>query len=254
MELSEAQKQLFYRDGFLQLPAIVSQELVDEAKKAINASLGSEGIDPAKLPTYRQQTYCPELTGRPPITNLLYHSPLWSIAESMIGKGQIKPVSHGQIALRFPSMQPARTPTPHLDGMYTPDNGVAAGTIGNFTALIGIFLSDIPHSFMGNFTAWPGTHRLYENYFRTHTPQSLLEGMPRIDLPEEQQIIAQAGDAVLCHYQLGHGIAGNASASIRYGIFFRLWHTRHDEFHWECMTDIWKEWAGMQTSVQKEAR
>lgn len=59
MELSEAQKHLFYRDGFLQLPAIVSQELVDEAKKAINASLGNEGIDPAKLPSYRQQTYCP---------------------------------------------------------------------------------------------------------------------------------------------------------------------------------------------------
>jgi hypothetical protein len=249
MELNKEQKQLFYRDGFIQLPGIVPEQFVNEARKAINISLGSEGMDPAKLSAYRQQTYCPELTDKPAITNLLYEAPLWSAAESLIGKGQIQPAKRAQIALRFPSMQPARSPHPHLDGVHTPGNGVPAGQISNFTALVGIFLSDIPHEFMGNFSAWPGTHRLFENYFREHSPQSLLEKFPEVELPKEQQITARAGDAVICHYQLAHGITGNTSPFIRYAIFFRLSHIRHNELHWECMTDIWKEWAGMQEIV-----
>ncbi|GHO87798.1 phytanoyl-CoA dioxygenase family protein [Dictyobacter formicarum] len=123
------------------------------------------------------------------------------------------------------------------------------GIIGNFTALFGVFLSDIPQSFMGNFTVWPGTHRLYEQYFRTHTPQSLLQGMPDTPLPEPQQVTARAGDAVLVHYQLAHSIAANTSPFIRYGIFFRLSHIDHDTLHWDCMTDIWREWAGMRDVV-----
>lgn len=249
MELTDAQKQALYKDGFVKLPGMVPDELVQDALRAINTSLGSNGIDPARLDIFRAQSYCPELQAEAPITRLLNASPLWSLAASAIAPDTIQPVNHGQIALRFPQSQPSTNIYPHLDGMYTPTNGVAANTIQNFTALIGVFLSTIPHDYMGNLTVWPGTHRLYENHFRQHGPQSLLEGMPPITLPEPQQITAQAGDAVLCHYQLAHGIAGNASPYIRYGIFFRLIHKDHAALHWECMTDIWREWAGMQDIV-----
>ncbi|HZR44620.1 MAG TPA: hypothetical protein VFB12_31200 [Ktedonobacteraceae bacterium] len=254
MELTNEQKQTLYENGFVKLPGIVPQELVHDALRVINASLGSQGIDPAKLVTFRAQSFCPELTSTPAISRLLNDSPLWSLAESAIGTDAIRPVDHGQIALRFPTMDPPRHPGPHLDGMYTPTNGVPEGTILNFTALIGVFLSDISHDFMGNFTAWPGTHRLYEAYFREHSPQSLLNGMPPIELPQPQQITAQPGDAVLCHYQLAHGIAGNSSPFIRYGIFFRLIHKNHEAWRWECMTNIWREWAGMQDIVSSTAR
>lgn len=142
-------------------------------------------------------------------------------------------------------MEPPREPMPHLDGMYTPTNGVPEGTIANFTALIGVYLSDLPTEGAGNFTVWPGTHRLYETYFRQHTPQSLLGGMPDVELPAARQITGSAGDAVLCHYQVAHGIAGNASPHIRYAVFFRLRHVDHEGTRWECMTDLWREWAGM---------
>ena len=246
MELTHQQKQTLYDQGFVKLPGIVPEELVHDALRAINASLGSKGIDPAQLPTFRSQSYCPEVTSTPTIEPLLNASPLWSIAESAIGSQAIQPVHNGQIALRFPTLGEAASATPHLDGMYTPTNGVPEGIIRNFTALIGVFLSDIPHDFMGNLTVWPGTHRLYENYFKQHGPQSLLNGMPPLDLPQPQQITAQAGDAVLCHYQLAHGITGNSSPFIRYGIFFRLTHKNHDAWQWDCMTNIWHEWAGMQ--------
>jgi hypothetical protein len=245
MALSDVQKQELYTAGFVHLPGIVSPALVKAALRAINSSLGDEGIAPDRLTEFRNQSYCPEIRSSPAILDLLTGSALWETAESAIGAGMIQPVTRGQIALRFPTMGEPRAPLPHLDGMYTPTNGVPQGTIANFTALVGIFLSDVPGPFCGNLAVWPGTHHLYETYFRAHGPQSLLEGMPSLELPVPRQITAQAGDAVLCHYQLAHGITGNASPHIRYGIFFRLKHVDHEALHWDCMTDIWREWAGM---------
>lgn len=253
MDLSDEQKGELYDRGFIRLPDIVPRETVDSALRAINASLGEKGMHPDDLPVLRARSYCPELTGTPPITDLLYRSPLWSLAESAIGAGSIRQVTGGQIALRFPRLDEPGPPGAHLDGMYTPTNGVPAGTIANFTALIGVFLSDIPHDWMGNFTVWPGTPRRYEQYFRQHGPQSLLHGMPPIQMPAPHQITGRAGDAVLCHYQLAHGIAGNTSAHIRYAVFFRLFHVDHENLHWECMTDIWREWAGMQETARSAA-
>ncbi len=249
MDLTRQQKQEFSDQGFIHLPGIVPRDLVETALRAINASLGNDGIHPDQLVKFRAQTYCPDLTGTPPISDLLNRSPLWSVAESLIGAGQIQPVSRGQIALRFPSMEPPREPGPHIDGMYTPTNGVPKGTIANFTALVGVLLSDVPHDYMGNLAVWPGTHRLFEQYFRDKGSQALIEGMPQIPMPPGVQTTGRAGDAFLCHYQLAHGIAGNSSPFIRYAIYFRLKHVDHESVHWECMTDIWREWAGMREFV-----
>jgi len=249
MELTDEQKRTFAERGVLKLPGIVPPEFVARARRAINAYLGQKGMDPNELTKYRAQSYCPGLGADPVITDLYDVTPIRSVAESFIGEGKIHPVNSGQIALRFPSLDPPAAPRPHLDGMYSPTNGVKEGTIANFTALVGVFLSDVPEPYMGNFTYWPGTHRLYEAYFREHSPQSLLDGMPKVDLPVPEQFTGQAGDAALVHYQIAHGIAGNASPNVRYGIFFRLRHVDHDRYHWECMTDIWKEWSGMRAVV-----
>jgi hypothetical protein len=255
MHLTQMQKESLYNDGLVQLPGIVAREYVDAALQAINASLGSAGMAPEQLPTFRAQSYTPEVQSTTAITDLLTKTPLWELAESAIGEGKISPRARkaGQVALRFPSTDPPREPHPHIDGMYSPNNGVPMGEIRNFTALVGVFLSDVPAPYSGNFTVWPGTHRRYESYFREHGPDSLLHGMPSVELPEPHQVTARAGDAVLAHYQLGHGIAGNASPHIRYAIFFRLSHVDHEQVRWECMTDIWREWAGMQDVVARVA-
>jgi hypothetical protein len=251
--LTDAQKRQFYTDGYLHLPGIVSSDLVHAACRAINASLGARGMHPDALPSLRARSYCPELQDASPITDLLHASPLWSIAESCIGQGNIRPATRAQIALRFPSMEEPHAPQPHIDGMHTPTNGIPAGEIHNFTALVGVLLSDLPHEYAGNFTVWPGTHRLYERYFRERGPQALLQGMPPVALPQPQQIVGRAGDAIFCHYQLGHGIAGNGAPHIRYAVFFRLFHNDHDGMRWKCMTDIWRAWGGMRALLQDVA-
>jgi hypothetical protein len=248
-ELTDEQKHALARDGFVHLPGAVPRDRVDAALRAINASLGSEGIDPARLPTFRAQSYCPELQAASPIVDLLNASGVLDYAVSAIGRGKLEPVHSGQIALRFPSLEAPRPALPHLDGMYTPTNGVPAGTIRNFTALVGVALSHVSAADMGNLVVWPGTHRIYEQYFREHGPQALLGGMPSVELPSARQVIAEPGDAVLCHYQLGHGIAPNLSSHIRYAVYFRLSHVNHETIHWECMTDIWREWEGMRDVV-----
>jgi hypothetical protein len=52
-ELTYAQKQTLHENGFVKLPGIVPHTLVDDALRAINASLGGEGIDPTRLTTFR---------------------------------------------------------------------------------------------------------------------------------------------------------------------------------------------------------
>jgi hypothetical protein len=245
MQLSPEQKQHFVDQGYVHISQAVSRAQVNAALRAINHSLG-EGVPAETIETFRAQTYCPELRRDSIITDLYNRSHAAELAEALIGPGKVKPVTGGQIALRFPSLvQSPPPPGPHLDGMYTPTNGVPKGKIASFTMLLGVMLSDVADAFAGNLTVWPGTHRMYEQYFREHGPESLLEGMPPVTLPQPVQLMGHAGDIVLCHYQLAHGVALNVSPHIRYAIYFRLHHVDHDARWKEAMTNIWLEWGGV---------
>jgi len=252
MELDSDQKNFFYQNGFVKLPGIVSKELVEAALWEINHFLGRNGIHPDRLTEYNNQSYLPEIMSTPPILNLMTESPIFGLVEELVGSGNILPITQAQIALRFPHIHNTSKEInyePHLDGLYTPENGVTKGTVLSFTGLIGIFLSDLPHENMSNFMVWPGSHHIYEEYFRKNTPNMLLnglEGMPEVELPPLLQITAKAGDAILCHYQLGHTAVLNSSPYIRYAVFFRFFRKGHLEISIECLTDIWREWDGMQ--------
>lgn len=245
MELSTEQKRQFAEDGYLQLRGAVARPLVDRALRVINASLGGKGIPPEDLPILRARSYAPEAQRDPAITDLLNASGLLELAESAIAKDELQPVQAGQIALRFPIMGEAFEPRPHLDGMHTSTNGVPEGRLASFTGLAGVMLSDVTGDGQGNFTVWPGSHRLNGEYFREHQPESLLEGMPKVDLPPPRQLTGRAGDAVLCHYLLSHGTAPNVSPNIRYAIYFRLNRVNHQARQREAMMDPWAEWDGI---------
>lgn len=249
MTLSFEQKRQIYDRGFVTVPGVVPQVMVDAALRAINHSVG-QGMNVDEMTKFRAQSYCSDIKNTPVITDLLNRTPALALAESVLGEGNVSPVKGGQVALRFPSLQdPPGKPGCHLDGMYSPTNGVPEGTIQNFTLLAGVLLSDLPHAFAGNFTVWPGTHHRFEAYFREHGPDSLLKGMPPIEYPEPEQVIGKAGDVVLCHYQVAHGVAPNVSAHVRYAIFFRLYHNNHGSCRKEAMTDIWLEWPGIRESI-----
>jgi hypothetical protein len=246
--LSDTQVASLHRDGYVHLPGAVPAGLVQQALAAINQSLG-RGIDPAQLETYRSRSFCPELQTAREITELLYGGAAWEVAESLAGPRRIKRPGRGQIALAFPTPGPPGPAYPHLDGMYSPTNGVPRGKVLSFTMLAGVMLSDVAAPSSGNLVVWPGTHHLYQDYFRQRGPRSLLEGMPDVPLPLPVPVTGRAGDAVLCHWQLAHGVGPNTSPHIRYAVYFRLEHTDHARQRWECLTDIWREWPGMRAAA-----
>ena len=248
MEPSADQKDALRDRGYTVLPGAVAPPLVEAALRAVNASLG-RGLRAEDVARFRAQTFCPELEQAPVLLDLVEESGLLGVTDHLFGAGRLERVRHAQVALAFPTAEAAVPPHPHLDGMYTPENGVPRGEILSFTALLGVLLSDLPLPGMGNLTVWPGSHLAYERYFREKGPRSLLEGMPQAEIGAPQPVRGRAGDAVLCHYQLAHTGGANASPHIRYAVYFRLKVKGHDRRRWECLTDVWREWPGLRASA-----
>ena len=248
--LTPPQTQSLLEQGYAHLPQLIPAEAWQGAAKAVAISLGRDGMDPVLLPKFRTQSFCPEVQGTPPITGLYNETPLGAVVESLLGAGQVRPVGGGQIALRFPSNGPPGVPHPHIDGTYHPLNGVPEGQLDSFTALVAVFLSDVPVENAGNFTVWPGSHLLCEQYFRENGGQILVQGVTDVGfvaLPAPRQIIARAGDALIAHHLLAHSVASNVWWQTRQAVFFRVKHVRHDEEKWDVLSDVWRHWPGMIT-------
>lgn len=227
------------------LPASVPGKRRDAALRAINASLG-RGLRPEEVARFRAQSFCPELQGADVILDLFRRSSAAEAAALLVGAEGLEPVRSAQIALSFPAVDDAPGPAhPHVDGMHTPTNGVPRGSVLSFTMLAGVVLSDAVTPEAGNLLVWPGSHRVLERYFRERGPRSLLDGMPDVDLGRPEPVLARAGDVVLCHYQLAHAAGANTSPHVRYAVYFRLKRRGHDRLNWECLTDVWREWPGL---------
>jgi len=249
MQLGWSQKQRLVRDGYLQLRGLVPPVRIEAALAAINRSLGEKGLPPDRLDDMRAKTFCPELVRSPELKALYSETPARELAEAAIGR--VKPPVEAQIALRFPQAQ-ARPLVPHIDGMYVPGNGVPMGTLMHFTGLIGIYLSDVLTPDAGNFTVWPGSHRLLEGHFRQHGTNSIVSGFPPLDLPQPRALTGRAGDVVLAHYALAHAGGPNRGPHVRYAVFFRLYHADHQKAGMRPLTQLWSLWEGMRDAVAAE--
>ena len=245
MPLTSSQIADFKRDGYLHLPGAVPAALISHAVQTINHRVGA-GVPAEELQKWRSQSFFPELQTQSVVTDLFNASGLREILQQLMGENSVAPAQSAQLALRFPRElgAPIHAPGPHIDGVHTPNNGVPKGEIYSFSALVGVFLSDVADENAGNFTVWPGSHIQMQDYFREHGIGVITdEGRtPPIEKNEPLQIKAQAGDAVIAHYQLLHGVAGNHAAWPRYASFFRVKHPDHETHKMECLTDLWREW------------
>ena len=121
--------------------------------------------------------------------------------------------------------------------------------------LLGVALSEVNTEWAGNLALWPGTHVLYEQYFREHGFEILRrggqDGMPPIEEPEAEQQMASPGDVFLVHYQVKHGSVTNVSPYPRFAIYFRLSHVDHELQRFEALQDVWLQWEGIQPLVAR---
>jgi hypothetical protein len=174
--------------------------------------------------------------------DLLLRSPIIEIVDEALGLDNVE-WTKGQIAIRrarnFPREIP---PEPHIDGFATGLNGLEEGKIYSHTALVGVYLTPTLRPFGGNFTVWPGSHYVYENYFRAQGPRAMGEPMPAPEIGQPVQLMCGVGDVVFCHYQLGHSAAVNTAEIDRIAVYFRIWLRDLGERRWEYLTNIWEGW------------
>ena len=254
MQLTPEQIREFYDRGYVKIPGAISKAMVDTARQAVNHSIGTLGPNGEDMSKHRAAQFCRDLNGAPVIMDLFNASPVISLAESLMGEGNLqKPIRGAQVAPRFPTVIGEIPPEPHghLDGMGTGTNGMPKGVYRRgFTAFAVIYLADVPEPYSGNFTVWPGSHRFFENYLKREGLEILSNGTPRVDLPEGPDMVTgNAGDLIIAHHQMIHTGGPNASPNIRYAAIARLRHINCDKNGNEGFQDIWREFPCVREAV-----
>lgn len=228
--------------GYAQFPALIPEPVVRSARTAIELDLNTN-YEPERQSEYDNQSYCPALRGSPPIMNLILQPSVQKILDETFGLDQID-WSHGQIAIRRAhNYHTPIPPTAHIDGFSSGLNGLDEGKIYSHTVLLGIFLTPLNTEFGGNFTVWPGSHYIYESYFRERGQRAMSEPLPTPELGEPVQLMCGVGDVVLAHYQLGHSAAVNVTDCDRIAVYFRIWLRRMELDRWRYLTNIWEGWS-----------
>ena len=254
MQLTPEQIREFYDRGYVKIPGAISKAMVDTARQAVNHSIGTLGPNGEDMSKHRAAQFCRDLNGAPVIMDLFNASPVTSLAESLMGEGNLqKPIRGAQVAPRFPTVIGNVPPEPrgHLDGMGTGTNGMPKGVYRRgFTAFAVIYLADVPEPYSGNFTVWPGSHRFFESYFKREGLEILSNGTPRVDLPEGPDMVTgNAGDLIIAHHQMIHTGGPNASPNIRYAAIARLRHIDCDKNGNDCFQDIWREFPCVREAI-----
>jgi Phytanoyl-CoA dioxygenase (PhyH) len=229
--------------GYAQFPDITPPELIAAARDAIDRDL-RDNYEPVREVEYSNQSYCPDLKGTPPIKNLLEKSPVLNVVDEAVGLDKVA-WDGGQIAIRRAhNCDREVPPEPHIDGFASDRNGLEFGRVYNHAVTVGVFLTPLPRAFAGNFAVWPGSHHVYEEYFRERGPVAMKEPMPTPEIGEPVQLMCEVGDAVLSHYQLAHAAAVNTADIDRIAVYFRIWFrdAESNEQRWECLTNIWHGW------------
>lgn len=251
--LSTTQKQQFVEEGYIKIPGVIPQVLVDAARRAVNHSIGHVGLGGEDSSRNRGAFYCAELLQAPVILDLFNKSPAIEIAESLMGVGNIQPVVSAKPYPRFPLPLGEDPPAPrgHIDGIGNGSNGTAKGAYKRgFTAFAVVYLADVLEPNSGNFTVWPKSHRFFADYFTKEGHQVLANGVPRLEMPEEPVMItANAGDLILAHHQIFHGACSNAAPDVRHAVITRLRHVNVEQNGYDGYTDIWREWPGVKELV-----
>jgi hypothetical protein len=253
--LSPALRARLRRDGFVTVPGLVPRERTARAIREINHRLGT-GAHPGKDSYADKKDYLSEYVSSPAIMDLA-KGPLTGLAESLLGRGKVEPLSQAQIVLRFPSANDAvdYERLVHIDGLYSNLDGLktGAGKPLRYSLCAGVFLSDVPRPGMGNFTAYPGTHLAIARKVAASGVASLAGDLEkRLRLPVPVEVTGRAGDVVLFHFQTAHDKGPNFSPHIRRTAYFRFWHVdswhdRSPEYLRRAMVDPWLEWPGMRS-------
>ena len=113
-------------------------------------------------------------------------------------------------------------------------DGIDYKSVSGFAMLWGSYINSLPRGNMGNLTVRPGTHHVIADLLKKKGPFFHYDGKkekakPLPELKREgvadgvfYSVIVEAGDVLLAHPWLAHGIGGNFSSEIRKAVYCRL--------------------------------
>lgn len=259
--LTDSQKRIFVRDGFIFLQNAVPQHLIAAALSRADQfyQQGAYHVDNGPDPVPRFNN---EATNHPDIGCLLRGSPFLEAAiESLLGPGNSHHSDSAQIAFRpFDTINADKgmtisDPMPrlgyHIDGGMGPYRKNATP----FTALVGVCLStgqDVDEN-RGQLTVWPGSHHNLHPVVTQRWRDGLIDQFNvfgghqfKPDLGEPIRVLMRPGDAVIAHQRLGHSGGINLSNMIRKNLYFRIFHKRHDQMIEKVLTEsLFAEFEGV---------
>ncbi len=242
-----AEDKVFFKDnGYLVKHDMLTQEQVEEALDVIWEHVEADRADSGSW--IDAGPISPRCGDSPVIRLTLHETPLFDLAEELVGKDKLQKGGGPGPKLNFPTGAEDWAPPEggHLDGYYTPTNGVPEGTVGRFCMGITLYLNHVKHR-GGGFTVWPGTHKQAAEYFKTHSLLSVAGGGARrvFDLPEPVEITGPPGTACLWHGQMVHSASKNCAEEIRMALISRLRRIDMNDILFEFPDDVWEYYDGI---------
>lgn len=240
--LTDEQKQHFQQEGYLKFDNVIPPDILADAQKLVNDVLQK------KQSPHDRNTMMDTLRTNDAILNLLKASPVITLVQHLMGKGNLSCINTNIAQLRM--IPPNRRHSPEGNAASSSSvsstsshvDGLSNGKHSPFSVLVGISLSDWTEPNNGNFCVWPGSHTKIVPILR-----EILDNPKENDFPKDgvvlskfnaelqsldngTQIYAAPGDAVIVHHKLAHGAAPNFGPNMRQQVYFRLLHTNHFHF------------------------
>jgi hypothetical protein len=250
VDLTPEQRKAFVEDGFIIIRNAVPVSLVNAALAEINRTLLKPGDE---------EIHNGYMSDSDTLLHLLYGTPLWTMAQRLMGRRRIRQNMGCQVALRagslnWPSYANNDEIPPrgwHIDGMYNPEKKWAP-----FSLLCGICLSDQLLPNCGNLISFKGSHHLMQPMVNeewrnpgTH-PFLKQRDAPTPPLKNGMQVLLGVGDAVLQHHKVAHRVGVNCTPHIRYQAYFRLIHVdREAHCADESVLSLWRQFEGLETEA-----
>lgn len=253
MELTQSQVDQIVSQGWCLISAAEARtlSLAKAALRRVNlwcadAMLPAQyaGITRLCLRDFATDSFCADIRRDPAFLALVEGSGVRAIVNDLVGPtDDLLP----QIALRFPDPAPARGQIEgHIDGFR------AGRPPDTFTLLAGFFLADVAETAAGNFCVWPGSHELAAEMLRNRAARArfaegdgaaLNRAFDELAVGEPLQVLAEAGDVILCHSLLLHGTAWNEGAQVRPMMFVRFRSLGQARGEVSDLGEPWKYWT-----------
>lgn len=244
--LSEADKTFFKENGYLIKHDLLTEKQHQDALNVVWKNLDCEREDPKSW--INAGPNHPRIGAEPAIRATLYETPVFPMAEELVGHGKLNDGTNPGPHFRYPTGETdwEMPKHGHLDGYYTPTNGVPEGTVGRFQVGASFYLNNVVHQ-GGAFTIWPGTHIQAAEYFKKHSLLTFKGGNANetFDMPDPVEVTGGPGTVCFWHGQLMHTGAKNCADEIRMALITRLTRKDNNEILFEYPEDIWAYYDGI---------